>query len=286
MKAARRRSLAVWLQDVFRVSQRRACRALRLSRSSAQYQSRRPPQAPLRARLRALAGVRVSYGYRRLHVLLAREGWQVNHKRVHRLYTEEGLTLRRRRPKRHRSAVAREARPVPTVVNERWAMDFVHDTLAGGQRIRLLTVLDVYTRECLAIAADPSLRGEDVAAVLSRVAAERGTPAVIQSDNGGEFTGRTLDLWAYGNHVRLDFSRPGTPTDNAVIEAFHRRLREECLSQHWFLSLADARQTLERWREDYNNNRPHSALRNLTPVQFRTGGAFTPDRSRLRVSQV
>lgn len=210
----------------------------------------------------------------------------MNHKRVHRLYTEEGLTLRRKRPKRHRSAVTRELRPVPTTPNERWAMDFVHDTLAGGRRIRILTVLDVYTRECLTTLAAPNLHGDDVAAELSRLVGVRGAPAVIQSDNGGEFTGRTLDLWAYGTGVRLDFSRPGKPTDNAVIESFHRRLREECLSQHWFLSLAEARTILDRWREDYNNHRPHSALANLTPVQFRTGGDFTPGRHRLRNSPV
>ncbi len=156
---------------------------LRLSRSSADYQSRRPPQAPLRARLRELAAQRISYGYRRLHVLLAREGWQVNHKRVQRLYTEEGLTLRRKRPKRHRSAVVREARPAPTAADERWAMDFVHDTLAGGRRIRIFTVLDVYTRECLAATAAVSQSGEDVAAELERLVADRGVPAVIQSDN-------------------------------------------------------------------------------------------------------
>jgi putative transposase len=158
--------------------------------------------------------------------------------------------------------------------------------LAGGHRIRILTVLDVYSRECLGIPAAPAFRGEDVAAVLKRITTERGTPAVIQADNGGEFTGRTLDLWAYGSGVRLDFSRPGKPTDNAVIEAFHRRRREECLSQYRCLSVADARQTLERWRDEYNHHRPHSALRDLTPVQFRTGGAFTPDRSRLRISQL
>jgi putative transposase len=150
----------------------------------------------------------------------------------------------------------------------------------------VLRVLGVYTRECLAIAAAASFRRKDLAAVLSGITAERGAPVVIQADNGGELTGRTLDLWAYGKGVRLDFSRPGKPTDNAVIEAFHRRLREECLSQNWFLSLADASQTLERWREEYNNRRPHSALCNLSPVQFRTGGVFTPNRRRLRISQV
>jgi putative transposase len=189
-------------------------------------------QAPLRARLPELAAQRIAYGYRRLHVLLAREGWRVNHKRVQRLYNDEGLTLRRKRLKRHRSAVVREARPVPTAANERWAMDFVHDTLAAGRRIRIFTVLEVYTRECLAAEAAANLEGEDVAAELDRVVADRGAPAVIQSDNGGEFTGRMLDLWAYGRGVRLDFSRPGKPTDNPVIESFHRRLRQECPSQH------------------------------------------------------
>lgn len=246
------------------------------------YRSRRPTRAPLRERLRELAATRVSYGYQRLHVLLRREGWKVNRKLVYRLYREEGLVLRRRRPKRRRSAVARILRPAPLQVNERWAMDFVHDTLAGGQTIRVLTMLDVHTRECIALVAQAGFRGVDVARVLSTVGAVRGLPAVISVDNGTEFTSKALDHWAYWNRVQLDFSRPGKPTDNAYIESFNASLRRECLSQHWFTSLTDAEAKLSAYRDEYNNSRPHSSLEDLPPAHFRGGGHFIPGPNRLR----
>jgi putative transposase len=236
----------------------------------------------LRVRLHDLASVRVRYGYRRLHILLRREGWEINHKRTYRLYREEGLALKRKRPKRHRSATERVARPAASEPNERWCMDFVSDTLADGRRIRVLTVLDTCTRECVALEVAGSFRGQDVAAVLTRVGLERGLPAAITCDHGPEFTARALDHWAYQSRVRLDFTRPGKPTDNAHIESFNGRLRQECLSQHGFLGLADARRTIEVWREDYNNHRPHSALENRTPLQYRRGGYYVPDRDRLQ----
>jgi putative transposase len=216
------------------------------------------------------------------HILLRREGWEINHKRTYRLYREEGLALKRKGPKRHRSATERVARPAASEPNERWCMDFVSDTLADGRRIRVLTVLDTCTRECVALEVAGSLRGQDVAAVLTRVGLERGVPAAITCDHGPEFTSRALDHWAYQNRVRLDFTRPGKPTDNAHIESFNGRLRQECLSQHWFLGLADARRTIELWREDYNNHRPHSALENRIPLQYRRGGYYVPDRDRLQ----
>ena len=160
-------------------------------------------------------------------------------------------------------------------------MDFVHDTLAGGGSIRVLGVLDVHTRECVALVAARCFRGEDVAQVLREAGDEPGLPSAIQVDNGTEFTSRALDHWAYWNRVTLDFSRPGKPTDNAVIESFNAALRRECLSQHWFLDLADAQRTLDAWREEYNNHRLHSSLGNQPPVHFRSGGHFTPDRNRL-----
>jgi putative transposase len=169
----------------------------------------------------------------------------VNHKRVYRLYGEEGLGLKRRRPKRRKSAAVRAVRAVTAGANERWAMDFVRDTLAAGGSIRVLTVLDAHTRECVALEAAAAFRGEDVARVLSQAGADRGLPAVIQVDKGTEFTSRALDHWAYWNHVTLDFSRPGKPTDNAVIESFNASLRRECLSQHWFIDLADAQRVLD-----------------------------------------
>ncbi len=246
-----------------------------------QYRSVRPTQEPLRARIREIASVRVSYGYRRVHVLLRREGWRVNWKRVYRLYREEGLCLRRRRPKRRRAVVPRQARVVATAVNERWAMDFMSDALASGQRLRVLTVLDTYTRECVALEAGIHFRGSDVARVLTRVGVERGLPSVINVDNGTEFTSRALDQWAWGQRVEFDFSRPGKPVDNAFIEAFNSLVRRECLSQHYFSTLEEARHVLQSWRVEYNNHRPHGSLGDRTPAEFRAGGDFVPDRNRL-----
>lgn len=270
-----------WARAAYQLSERRACRALSVARSSMQYQSARPPQAPLRIRLRELAAVRVRYGYRRLHVLLHREGWRVNHKRIYRLYTDEGLTLKRRRPKRHRSASPRQSRHPATRPDERWTMDFMHDTLATGQSIRVLTILDAYTRECLGLVAQARFTGGEVAAHLGRIATERQAPPTIAVDNGTEFTSRALDHWAYWNRVQLDFSRPGRPGDNALIEAFNGRLRQECLSQHWFLSLVDVQATLDTWRDDYNNQRPHGSLGQQTPAQFRARVSRQPGPDQL-----
>ena len=250
------------------------------------YRSVRPRQEPLRARLRELAAVRVRSGYRQLHTFLRREGWMVNHKRVYRLYTDEGLALKRRRPKRHRSAVPRVSRPVPEGPNEWWAMDFIHDTLVDGRKIRVLAAVDIYSRECVALEAARTFRGTSVAEVLDAVRVARGLPECISVDNGTEFASKALNHWAYWNGVKLDFSRPGTPTDNPFIEAFNATLRRECLSQHWFLNLADAQTTLNSWKDDYNNIRPHSSLADQRPVLFRTGGAFTLDRSQSQNSQM
>ena len=195
--AAQCRIVLGWARQAFGLAERRACRALGVSRSSIRYRSRRPTRVPLRRRLKELAAVRVSYGYKRLHVLLRREGWRANHKLIYRLYTEEGLALKRRRPKRRKSAVQRVDRPVATAANQRWAMDFIHDTRADGRTIRILSVVDVFTRECVALVAKQSFRGESVAEVLGRTGAERGLPAVISVDNGAEFTSKALDHGAY-----------------------------------------------------------------------------------------
>jgi len=193
----------------------------------------------------------------------------VNHKRVYRLYRDEGLSVRRRGRKR----VAREARlplPAPIGPNELWSLDFVSDALAWGRRIRLLCIIDAFTRESLAIEVDTSLPGQRVARVLDRLIAERGqAPAEIVLDNGPELTSRALDQWAYECGVRLRFIEPGKPIQNAFIESFNGRLRDECLNEHWFLTLADARRLIEDWRMDYNRSRPHSSLGNLTPLEFR-----------------
>jgi putative transposase len=277
-----RRAVVRWAEDAYRVSERRACRALGVNRSVVRYRSVRPHQTVLRERVRELAAVRVHSGYRQIHVFLRREGWPVNAKRVYRLYTEEGLTLKRRRPKRHRSAAVRQQPGAPVAPHEAWAMDFIHDTLADGRTIRVLTAIDVFTRECVALEAAPSFRGSDVARALGAAGSTRQLPARIRVDNGTEFTSKALDHWAYWNQVQLDFIRPGKPTDNPFIEAFNATLRRECLSQHWFIDLEDARTTLAHWKEDYNNHRPHSSLENQPPAHFGAGGAFIPDRNRLQ----
>jgi putative transposase len=233
------------------------------------YHHRRPKQEPLRRRLKELADTRVSYGYRRLHVLLRREGWPINHKRVYRLYREDGLTLRRRKPKRRRSAVARSLPSPVSAPNQRWAMDFMQDALADGRRIRVLTMVDVFTRECVVLEARARFSAEDVARVLDRLKLRRGLPEAIQCDQGTEFTSMVLDQWAYRNGVRLDFSRRGRPGDNAVNEAFNGSVRREVLSQHYFLSLLEAQQELARWRREYNNDRPHGSLAQVSPAQYR-----------------
>lgn len=257
------------LQVGYEVSERRACRALGFPRASHRYQSVRDDRAELRIRLRDLAATRVRYGYKRLHVLLRREGWEVNHKLVYRLYCEEGLQMRTKTPRRHKSCRVRRQRPEVRQTDESWSMDFMSDQIFSGQRFRILTLVDNFSRESLAIRVGESLKGDDVVQILEQVTRERGTcPKAIRVDNGPEFVSRSLDWWAYWNQVELDFSRPGKPTDNALIESFNGRLRQECLNQHWFLSLEDAQQRPDDWRTDYNQQRPHSALSGRTPSEF------------------
>ena len=252
----------------YRVSERRACKALAFPRSTVRYLSVAAPQEHLRMRLRDLAAARVGYGYRRLHVLLQREGWNVNHKRVYRLYCQEGLGMRKRPPRRRVACIKRDLRPVASKKNECWSMDFVSDQLYDGRRIRVFTLVDNHTRESLALHVAQRVRGQDVVRVLEGVVEEHGLPGAIRVDNGPEFISKDLDLWAYWNKVKLDFSRPGKPTDNAFIESFNARFRLECLNEHWFLTLEDARQKIEAWRRDYNENRPHSSLGNVPPAEF------------------
>jgi len=268
VRPAVRRDVVGHLQGAYRISERRACHATGFRRSSQRYRSRRDPQTELRLRLKDLAASRVRYGYRRLHVLLRREGWRVNAKRVYRLYSEEGLSIRTRVPRRRRAWRYRIGRQTAAAPNEVWAMDFMSDALFDGRQFRLLTVLDCHTREALAIAPRASFRAFQVVEVLDRLARQRGKPKTLKVDNGPEFAGRLLDQWAYLNGVEIDFSRPGKPTDNGHIEAFNGRLRAECLNASWFLSLADAKDRIEEWRRHYNEERPHSALGNLTPKAY------------------
>ena len=241
---------------------------MEFARSVFRYESVTDSQIALRMRLRELAMSRVGYGYRRLHILLWREGWNVNHKRVYRLYREEGLGMRSKPPRRRRACLKRKLRPLASEENERWSMDFMSDQLFDGRRIRLLTIVDNHTRESLAIHVGQRIRGCEVVQVLEKAIKEHGKPQTIQVDNGPEFISKDVDLWAYWNHVKLDFSRPGKPTDNAYVESFNARFRLECLNEHWFLSLEDAQEKIEAWRQDCNENRPHSSLGNISPEEF------------------
>ena len=249
------------------MSERHACELLDLGRSSCRYQPRGAEDTALRDRLRTLAQMRRRFGYRRLGVLLRREGWPVNHKRVYRLYREDGLSLRRRR--RHRRAPGlRLPLPVPRRANQRWSMDFVADRLADGRRLRVLTIVDDGTRECPAMEVDTSLPGARVVRVLDRLADSRGLPEWVVLDNGPEFTGTAVDRWAPAHGVRLHFIEPGKPVQNAFVESFNGKFRDECLNEAWFLTLSEAQQAIEVWRQDYNTVRPHSALGDATPAEF------------------
>jgi putative transposase len=259
---------------VFALSTRRVSGLMMINRSTMNHQSRRDPQHALRVRMRELAASRVRFGYRRLTVLLRREGWLVNAKRIYRLYTEDGLAVRtkvrKKITRRARVPAQRATRP-----NEKWSMDFVAARLLDGRWFRVLTVVDQFTRECLLLLGDSSLTGHKVALALAQVIAERGAPVSITVDNGTEFCSRAMEAWAYQFGVQLDFIRPGKPVENSYIESFNGRLRDECLNVEVFFALADVRDKLERWRQDYNQVRPHSALHDSAPALFAAQWAET-----------
>ena len=237
----------------------RACGLIGISRAVYGYQHRRAGDAELKERLIALAAEKRRYGYRRLHVLLRREGYAVNRKRTYRLYREAGLAVRRRKRKRYAPAERRPL-PQPVAANISWSMDFVSDGLADGRKLRCLAIVDDCTRECLAIEVDTSLTGRRVAAVLERLADSRGLPRSITVDHGPEFEGQVLDAWAYAHQLQLAFIRPGKPVENAYIESFNGKFRDECLNEHWFITMAQARRVIEAWRIEYNTERPTARL--------------------------
>lgn len=236
------------------------------------YQSRAQDQSALRRRIREIAESRPRFGYQRIHILLRREGWEVNHKRIHRLYCLEGLQVRMRVRRRKRMSLHRGPVPRPTGPSVQWSMDFVHDRLADGRAFRMLTVIDQWSRESVVIEPSHSLSGKDVALALDRVSWTRSLPKAITVDHGTEFTSKALDQWAWDRGVQLDFIRPGKPVENAFIESFNGRLRDECLNVNEFLSIEDARGRIEAWRQDYNDYRPHGALGRLTPSEFAKQG--------------
>ena len=273
LKAVRRRGLVDEVRADWKVSIRRACATFLIDTSLYHYKSKRGDQAALKARIKEITATRVRYGYRRVHVLLRREGWPVNAKRIYRLYKELGLQIRNKTPRRRVKAKLREDRTEAVHSNDVWAMDFVHDQLATGRKIRVLTVIDTFSRFSPAVDPRFSYRGEDVVATLERACRSVGYPRTIRVDQGSEFISRDLDLWAYQRGVELDFSRPGKPTDNAFIESFNGKFRSECLNAHWFLTLDDARLKMEEWRKDYNTVRPHSAIGNKPPISLMKGSS-------------
>jgi putative transposase len=259
-----RREAAAHLQVTYKVSERRACSALGADRASMRYRGHRPDDEAARMRLRELASVRRRFGYRRLHILLRREGIAMNHKKLRRLYREERLQVRRRSG-RKRAVGTRAPMALPQGPNQRWSLDFLSDAFADGRRFRILAIVDDFTRECLALAADTSLPGLRVARELDVVITRRGCPAIIVSDNGTELTSMTMLRWSQEHGIEWHYIAPGKPQQNAFVESFNGRLRDECLNETLFTSLAHAREVLAIWKDDYNTVRPHSGVGNLAP---------------------
>lgn len=261
-------------------SQRRACRLIGLPPKTFRRVSRRSDDAALRKRLRDLADQRRRFGYRRLGLLLAREGIQMNHKKLYRLYREERLAVRRRRG-RKRALGTRAPMVLPQGGNQRWSLDFLSDALSDSRRFRILAVVDDFTRECLCLVADTSLSGMRVARELDAIAARRGYPKLIVSDNGSELTSVSILRWSHERRVEWHYIAPGKPTQNAFIESFNGRFRDECLNEHLFASLQEVRRIIEAWRLDYNTVRPHTSLCGLTPIEFATRPQQGQNENRL-----
>ncbi len=267
VRPAARRQAVEYIRTAYQMSERSSCRALGMPRATQRYKSRRESPDPLLARLRAVAALRPRAGYRTLGRVLRREGMRVNDKRVYRLYRSEGLSLRVKRRKRH----AASARVVPQPAMrpwQRWAMDFMSDSTTDGHRFRILTLVDIFTRRGPGVVIERSIGGTRVDRFLDEVAAVHGYPESINIDNGPEFVSKALDQWAHAHGVTLYFSRPGKPVDNAFIESFNGRLRDECLNTNWFYGLEQARELIGAWLKDYNEHRPHSSLAGLTPVEY------------------
>jgi len=254
------------------MSIRRSCALSCLRNATWYYRSQARDSSVLRQRLRELATARPRFGYERLHILLTREGWKVGRNRVHRLYKLEGLQVRMRARRRKRISLHRGPVPAATSAGQYWAMDFVHDQLANGRKFRVLTVIDKWHRQCVALQADFRLTGESVVDAMNAIANERELPYAITVDHGTEFTSKTLDEWCFLRGVKLDFIRPGKPTENAFIESFNGRLRDECLNVNEFVTIEEVRTVLDAWRQDYNHHRPHGSLGRLTPIEFAAQG--------------
>lgn len=257
-----------YLKNRYGASERRACGLVGIARRVYSYTSCKDPQTALRLRMKELAVTRMRYGYRKIGVLLKREGFAHSTGVIYRIYREEGLGLRYRPGRRSKAQVTHPQRSPATRPNQAWSLNFVADQLSNGNRFRCLTIVDVFTRECLAIEVGQRLAGTDVVAVLNRIRQNGRVPSALYCDNGSEFTSQILDLWAYHNKVKIEFSRPGKPTDNAFIESFNGTFRDECLNAHWFESLKDAKMQIAAWQQEYNESRPHRALGEVPPAEF------------------
>ena len=277
MELVDRRADAIWLREEYAASERRVCGLMGMAVTTYRYRSQRTDE-PLRTKLVELARSKPRFGYRRLHVLLGRSGERVNHKRLHRVYREAGLAIRRKK----RKHCVREGKPLVarTSANQEWALDFVHDAVECGRTIRVLTVVDAYTRECLALEVDTSFASRRVTRVLEAIIAERGQPLAIRCDNGPELTSRHFLAWCVELQIELVHIQPGKPTQNGRVESFNGRLREECLNLSWFQNLFDARRKIAAWRIEYNEERPHSSLGYKTPKEFAEQAAsfYTAER--------
>lgn len=255
------------IRETFGLSISRVCQLINISRSSYRYISKKPDESLIIGRLTELAREKRRYGCRRLHELLRREGLVINHKKTERLYRKAGLSLRIKKRKKLSGAL-RLSLPVPSKSNQIWAMDFVSDSFGNGRRFRCLNIIDLYTRECLKIVVDTSINGVRVTQTLDILREFHGLPETIVTDNGSEFNSKAMSIWCQANHVNIAFIRPGKPMENGFIESFNGKFRDECLSEQWFLSLKDAREKIEAWREEYNLRRPHSSLGMRTPKEF------------------
>lgn len=265
VKPQARKAAVNYTQSSYPVSERRACRLLRLSRTVKRYQTSRKDDPEVILKIKDLSEKRRRFGYRRLFTLLKREGIKMNQKKFRRIYSEQKLSLKIRKGSKIRS-MPRSPIEIPKTSNQRWSMDFVSDQLGNsGRRFRILTVVDDFTRECVLMYVNFSIPGMAVTRALDSISR---MPKIFNIDNGSEFTGKAMDAWAFEKGIKLDFIRPGKPNENAFIESFNGKLRDECLNENWFLSLEDARRTIEAWRIDYNENRPHSSLGDLTPKEF------------------
>lgn len=264
-----RRKLIGYVCEKYGYSRRRACDLVRFNRSTLYYQRKlQPYNEALRLRIREVALHRIHYGFRRVHAVLVREGWQAGIDRVKRLYRLEGLNLRPKQRKRRRSGIQREVALAALGPNEVWSMDFMHDRLADGRSYRLLTVVDVFTRECVALVPAPRFTSHDVIETLNSAIKKRGKPRALRCDNGSEFASIAVDQWAYWNEIKIDFSRPGKPTDNAFCESFNKTVRKEFLNASWFPSIEFARRAAREWRRHYNTERLHRSLGHKTPEEY------------------